>query len=45
MSVFSEERAKEEHRKRTEDFDKNDMDTVINEEEKILEKFENKDFR
>ncbi|MAM19520.1 MAG: hypothetical protein CME35_11175 [Gramella sp.] len=42
MSVFSEERAKEEHRKRTEDFDKNDMDTVINEEEKILEKFENK---
>lgn len=42
MSIFSEEKAKEEHRKRTENFDKDDVSTVINEEDKILEKFENK---
>lgn len=42
MSIFSKEQAKEEHQKRTDNFEEKDVDKVINEEEKILEKFENK---
>lgn len=42
MSEISRERAKEELNKRTEDFDKEDIRTVIDEEEKILNKFESK---
>ena len=42
MSTFSEEKAKEEHLKRTEEFEKEDVEKVIDKEEKILSKFENK---
>ncbi|SDS32823.1 YkvA family protein [Gramella sp. MAR_2010_147] len=42
MSTFSEEKAKEEHSKRAEEFEKEDVEKVINKEEKILDKFENK---
>ncbi|MFV8225430.1 YkvA family protein [Christiangramia aquimixticola] len=42
MSVFSKEQAAEEHSRRTEDFKQEDVGRVINEEEKILNKFENK---
>lgn len=42
MSTFSEERAKEEHAKRTEEFEQEDVGKVVENEDKILEKFENK---
>lgn len=42
MSVISKEQAEKEHSKRTEDFKQEDVGTVINEEEKILNKFETK---
>ncbi|MDR5591260.1 YkvA family protein [Christiangramia sp. SM2212] len=42
MSTFSEEKAKEEHSKRTEEFEKEDIGKVIDKEEKILSKFESK---
>lgn len=42
MSVFSKGKAAEEHSKRTEDFEQEDVGRVIDEEEKILGKFENK---
>lgn len=42
MSEISREQASEELSKRTESFEEKDMGTVINEEEKILDKFENK---
>lgn len=42
MSGFSKEQAAEEHSKRTEDFTQEDVGRVINEEERILNKFENK---
>jgi len=42
MSEFSKEQAEREHRKRTEDFSQEDVGKVIDEEEKILNKFENK---
>lgn len=42
MSKFSEEKIKEEHEKRTENFDEEDVGKVINEEENILNKFESK---
>lgn len=42
MSTFSEEKAKEEHSKRTQEFEQEDVEKVIDKEEKILDKFENK---
>ncbi|MCM8569762.1 YkvA family protein [Gramella jeungdoensis] len=42
MSKFSEEQAKDEYEKRTENFEKKDVGKVIEEEEKILNKFESK---
>lgn len=42
MGVFSKEQAEQEHAKRTEDFQQEDVGKVINEEEKILNKFESK---
>jgi uncharacterized membrane protein YkvA (DUF1232 family) len=42
MSIFSREKAVEEHTRRTEDFEKEDVGKVINEESQILEKFESK---
>lgn len=42
MKGFSREKAKEEHTKRTEDFEKQDVEKLIEEEEKILGKFESK---
>ncbi|AVR44685.1 hypothetical protein C7S20_05070 [Christiangramia fulva] len=42
MSEFSTEKAKEEHTKRTEDFEEKDVEKVIDKEEKILRKFEHK---
>ncbi|WPY98606.1 YkvA family protein [Christiangramia sp. OXR-203] len=42
MSEFSKEQAEKEHQKRTEDFSKDDVGKVIDEEEKILNKFETK---
>ena len=42
MSKFSEEKIREEHEKRTENFDEEDVGKVINEEENILNKFESK---
>lgn len=42
MGVFSKEQAEQEHAKRTDDFKKEDVGKVINEEEKILSKFESK---
>lgn len=42
MSEFSEEKAKEELSKKTEEFKEKDVDKVIDKEEKILKKFEHK---
>ncbi|MGA8854910.1 MAG: YkvA family protein [Christiangramia sp.] len=42
MSTFSEERAQEEHSKRTEEFEQEDIGKVIDKEEIILDKFESK---
>ena len=42
MKGFSKEKAKEEHTKRTDDFEKQDVEKLIEEEEKILGKFESK---
>lgn len=42
MKGFSREKAKEEHTKRTDDFEKQDVEKLIEEEEKILGKFESK---
>lgn len=42
MSEISKDQAREELSKRTDDFEEKDMGTVINEEEKILGKFESK---
>lgn len=42
MSEFSEDKAREEHSKRTEEFQEKDVKKVIDKEDKILKKFENK---
>ncbi|QYA24776.1 DUF1232 domain-containing protein [Gramella sp. MT6] len=42
MSEISREQAKEELSKRTKDFDKDDVEKVIDKEEQILDKFESK---
>jgi len=42
MATFSEEKAREEHSKRAEEFEQEDVDKVIDKEEKILGKFESK---
>ena len=42
MSTFSEEKAKEEHSKRTQEFEEEDVEKVVENEEKILNKFESK---
>ena len=42
MSEFSKEKAAEEHTKRTEEFKEEDVEEVIDKEEQILDKFQNK---
>ena len=42
MATFSEEKAREEHSKRAEEFEQEDVEKVIDKEEKILGKFESK---
>ena len=42
MSEFSKEKAAEEHTKRTEEFREEDVEEVIDKEEQILDKFQNK---
>ncbi len=42
MSEFSTEKAAEEHSKRTEEFGEEDVEKVIDKEEKILDKFQSK---
>lgn len=42
MSTFSEEKAREEHAKRTQEFEQEDVEKVIDKEEQILGKFESK---
>lgn len=42
MSTFSKERAEEEHSKRMEEFEQEDVEKVIDKEEQILDKFESK---
>lgn len=43
MKGFSRDKAKEEHTRRTEDFEEQDVEKLIDEEERILGKFESKD--
>ena len=42
MSTFSKEKAEEEHSKRMEEFEQEDVEKVIDKEEQILDKFESK---
>ena len=42
MATFSEEKAREEHSKRAKEFEQEDVEQVIDKEEKILGKFESK---
>jgi len=42
MATFSEEKAREEHSRRAEEFGQEDVESVINKEDKILDKFESK---
>lgn len=42
MSIISKETAEEQHNKQQSEFEEQDVDTVIEEEEKIKEKFESK---